>query len=399
MRTVLKHLTLACAGTLLVACADLAQRIGAPENAALRTIGADDAYLLGRQEHLARRFDSAIASYRAALRAEPGHVNARNGLATLHAEQGQFAKAIVILQELTGEAAAASGPQNAYLFSNLGYAYFLDGRYEQAIAALEKACLLDPLNHRAWGHLGGALDKVGQHERAQLMHKQASALQAHDFRADYTIAQRAGIAAIDNAVKAGTAPAQEWASTEVRQAGAGMVELLRVAAPAARAMSGSALAQQALPPVPALPAPAPMPAPAPVPAPASLVQGSAPSTLEKTLQAPAKALLEIRNGNGVTGMAAALARKMGDPALRVVRLSNQKGFKVQQTRVEYQQPFREAAERLAERFGMAALVEIPSCKSTDMRLVIGRDLIRARFALRPLAKPAQVAKAGRGRTS
>ncbi|MFZ3286635.1 MAG: LytR C-terminal domain-containing protein, partial [Telluria sp.] len=124
-----------------------------------------------------------------------------------------------------------------------------------------------------------------------------------------------------------------------------------------------------------------------------------PAALPQRRAGADKALLEISNGNGVTGMAARLARKMGDPALRVVRLSNQKRFNVRQTRVEYQSEFRAAAQRLAERFGTLAVVEVADCKLVNMRLVIGRDLVRTNFALRPLAKPAQMAKAGGDQTS
>ncbi|HZV66700.1 MAG TPA: LytR C-terminal domain-containing protein, partial [Telluria sp.] len=258
---------------------------------------------------------------------DPAHLNARNGLATLHAEQGEFSQAIAIWRDLT--AGAAPGPAAAFLFSNLGYAHFLNGEYEQALAALEKACLLDPLNHRAWQHLGSALARLGQDERAQLMLRQASALRQHDFKADYAIAPRAGLAAIDSAVTA---------HTEVRATASGMFELHNVRA-------------------------APLPL---------------------VLAAPDAILLEIRNGNGVTGMARSLARSMDDPGLRVVRLSNQKGFGVQQTRIEYQPAFRAAAERLAERFGAATVVQA-NTRTADMRLVIGRDLIRAKpvLALKP----------------
>ena len=337
MRTALKHLSVLCAGTLLLACAGVGQRSAPPSQAALRAApaDADQAYQQARAEHLAGRFDAARQAYRRALAADPAHRNARNGLATLHAEQGEFTQAIAIWRELT--ASAAPGPASAFLFSNLGYAHFLNGEYEQALAALEKACLLDPLNHRAWQHLGSALAKLGQDERAQLMLRQASTLQEHDFKADYAIAPRAGLAAIDSAVTA---------HTEVRETASGMFEL-HIVRPA---------------PLPAFPLP--------------LVQA-----------APAQeaTLLEIRNGNGVTGMARSLARSMGDPSLRVVRLSNQKGFGVRQTRIEYQPAFREAAERLAERFGAATVVEVANCKSADMRLVIGRDLIHAKpvLALKP----------------
>ena len=303
MRNELTLLCAACAGTLLLACAN----VGPPQPAvALATAPlARATYEQARAHHLAGRPELARAAYLDVLVREPAHVDARNGLATLHAEQGDFDEAIALWEPLT--ASAAQGPESAFLFRNLGFAYFLHGDYKAALTALEKACVLDPLNHRAWQHLGQALDKLGQAERAQLMYQQARTLERHDFKVDYSAAQGSTVTAIDTAVHA-----PEQARVEL-------------ATP------------------------------------------------------PDSVLLEIRNGNGVIGMAAATARELKEPQLRVVRLSNQKGFTVQQTRVEYQGMYRAAAERLAQRFGDATLQEVDNCKAADLRLVIGHDLLAAKI--------------------
>lgn len=357
MRTVtsLKRLSALCAGTMLLACADLTGRFSVPEQSVARS--ADDAYVMGRNHHLARRYEDALRSYKAALARDPAHVNARNGLATIYAERRAFAQAIPIWREMTDKVQLSSGPASAYLFSNLGYAYFLSGDYENAAATLEKACLLDPLNDRAWHHLGETLQKLGQEQRAQDMFRQAAALQQHDMRADYAAAGGSPVPAIEAAVKAQERPEGEWAATEITQRVDGLLELKRVPAP------GPAHVQT-------------MPVPLP----------DAPSQQET--QPPAVALLEIRNGNGVNGMARALKLKMDDPGFKVVRLTNEKGFNVRQTRIEYQGPFRAAAERLARRFEQASVVQVDNCKRTDMRLVIGHDLARPAVALRTPRQPA-----------
>ena len=351
MKTKLKRMTAVCTGAFLfVACADLGHRPAPDSKPPQASASANEAYVLGRSLHMARRFEAATASYMAALKADPYHVNARNGLATLYAEQGEFAKAIPIWQQLTQEAEGKAGPETAFLFSNLGYAHFLSGEYDNALAAQEKACVLDPLNYRAWNHLGSALDKLGQPERAQLMYKQAAALREHDFKADYALAQRSVAPAIEKAVKAFPRQDEAWATTEVRRLANGMFELHRVpAATISRVDSTPAASPLAIP-------------------------------------SEQRALLEIRNGNGVTGMAKALSIKMDKGSLRVVRLSNQRPFDVRQTRVEYHPAFREAAERLAERFDNAVVVEAGSVKPANMRLVIGRDIAGRNFALKPIAK-------------
>ena len=220
MRTHLKRLSALCAGTLLLACANMGQRLPAAP-----ALAADEAYLIGRTAHLAGRYAQALSSYQSALLADPEHVNARNGLATLHAEQGALQEAIPLWRTLI---AVAKGPESAFLFSNLGYAHLLNGDYDSALAALEQACLLDPLSHKSWQHLGKALDKVGQHERAEQMYRQAAALQAHDFKADYAALGRPPIPAIDKAVQAGAEPGGAWATTEVRQDANGVYQLHRL---------------------------------------------------------------------------------------------------------------------------------------------------------------------------
>ena len=377
MRPTVKYLSSACAGALLFACADIGPRGALPAQPTQLAGSPDDAYVLGRQQHLANRYPAAIASYQAALRLDPRHVNATNGLATLYAEQGNFPKAIALWRELTDPSTAPSGPGAAFLYSNLGYAHLLNGDYQQAVAALERACVLDPLNYRPWRHLGSALEKLGQTERAQLMFKQASTLEQHDFKADYALVKRGGAAPVAAATVTTAAAADSWAATEVRQSANGMFELRRTPPPAAVAAK----------PVPAA-------AVTPAPAVAAVEQNKPEPALAVAVSAAAAAAgdeitwLEIRNGNGITGMARSLARKMGDTSLRVVRLSNEKGFNVERTRIEYQAGFREAATRLAERFGNVDVIEVASCNNADMRLVIGRDLVRSKAEARLLIKAA-----------
>jgi hypothetical protein len=400
MRPTVKYLSSACAGALLFACADTGPRGALPAPPVQLAGSADDAYVLGRQQHMANRDPAAIASYHAALRLAPRHVNATNGLATLYAEQGNFPKAIALWRELTDSPSPPSGPGTAFLYSNLGYAHLLNGDYQQAIVALERACVLDPLNYRAWRHLGSSLQKLGQAERAQLMFKQASTLEQHDFKADYALVKRSAPAAADVGAGAGAVDLAAatatggWAATEVRQGANGMFELRRMAMPAAPAAMPVPVAAVMPAPVAAvMPAPAPLEQDKPEPEPALA------SATVATVEAAAGdevTKLEIRNGNGVTGMARSLARKMGDTSLRVVRLSNEKGFNVEHTRIEYQGGFREAATRLAERFGNATITEVESCNNADMRLVIGRDLVRSKAEARRIIKAALVraAKAG-----
>lgn len=329
MQPILKRLAVLCAGSLLLACASPVARAPAATSLAQ---DAEQAYLLGRSYHMAMRPQQAMAYYRSALRDDPTHLNARNGLAVLYAELGDLKPAIALWQELT---ASAAGRNQAFLFSNLGYAHLIQGEPARALAVLEQACLLDPLSERAWQHLGDALAMTGQQGRAATMHRQAASLRKHDLRSDLE-------------ATAAQAPAQpgapQWARTEVTQRADGMLELRRIE--------------------PSRPSPA-----APLAAPPVKAGQAAPP--------PARARLEISNGNGVTGMAHKVAGQLGQGDPQVVRLSNQKGYGVQRTRVEYQPEYRSAAEHLAARLGAGQVVPASQRGRADLRLVLGRDMAKA----------------------
>ena len=347
-------LSLLC-GALLLACAAppehgaaSAQVAPAPDTQNT-TASADASYARGRALHLARRHDAAIAAYQAAIQADPAHVNARNGLAIAYAERREFARAIPIWRELTRGATMASGPATAFLFANLGHAHLLDGDYDAAVTALEKACLLDPLDARAWHYLGTALQQLGQDERARQMLRQAAALREHDLRADYATLQGARPLPIAQALETEAMRRQdgEWAVVEVASTGNGMFELRRVAARKPRV-------------------PVPTPAPSGLPLPAAV------------------AALEISNGNGRQGLARLLASQLRAPDMKIVRLSNEKGFAVRRTRIEYRPAYRALAERLARRVGASQPVPVDAARA-DVRLVLGHDLAPQRIAACPAA--------------
>ena len=340
MHLIFKRLTMLCTGALLLACASPAAR--APVAGHL-SAGAEQDYLIGRSYHMALRLELAMSYYHSALRNNPLHVKARNGLAVLFAEQGQLSRAIALWQDMT---ASGAGSKQAFLFNNLGYAHLIGGESARALAVLEQACLLDPLSSSAWQNLGDALARTGQQERAAAMHRQAASLRGHDLRSDYAVAPVAG----------------EWAQTDVSQDSGGMFVVRRIEpAPAAWA-----------PVAPIAPI-----AQAPFVIPVALSHGSRP-------------LLEISNGNGMTGMARTVARKLGDGDPRVVRLSNQKGYGVRQTRIEYQPDFKVAAQKLADRLGARQVIPASRTGRSDLRLILGGDMAKAfpaAVAMLPKARP------------
>jgi tetratricopeptide (TPR) repeat protein len=307
---------LLCGACMLLACSTLEH---APPSS------PDAAYVLARQHQLAHNTAEATRLYRQALLAEPQHVNARNGLATALAEEGNLRGAITLWEGLTAELGTNAGPATAYLYSNLGYAYFLDGQYALARQAQERGCLLDPANALAWQRLGATLFHAGDASRAERMQRQAQTLAQHDVHADAMLAGSTIIAAAPPA-----APVEDgWARVELVTGADGLLTLQRTAA------------------------------------------------RQPGVVAPRIASLEISNGNGVRGMARATAQRVNDAGMRLVRLNNEAGFGVRRTRIEYQPALRAAALRLAQRVRPdAVLVEAPRGARTGLRLVLGHDAIR-----------------------
>ena len=243
--------------------------------------------------------------------------------------------------ELTATLPADAGPEAAQRFADLGNASLRSGDVDAARVALERACLLDPLVADSWQSLGEALAALGQGARAQQMLRQAASLRQHDLRADFAATgSQTSVAALDQALDA---PRAGWAQAQIHVGVDGMMELRRI--------------------------------PASVP----VVQ---PRSLQTLSLQPAVARLEIRNGNGVTGMARALARQIDAPGLRVTRLSNQPGFAVRHTRIEYDAAHVDAARRLAQRVGSVHLQEVGRSAPANLRLVLGRDLAHHGTALR-----------------
>lgn len=252
--------------------------------------------------------------------------------APLQAPVGAEPGSLAVWRDLAASPPADAGPDTAYRFADLGSAYLRSGDYDAARVALERACLLDPLVAHSWELLGEALAALGQDARARQMLRQAASLRQHDLRADFaTTGGQTAVAALGQAMET---PQPGWAQAQIHVGVDGMMELRRI--PASAPVVQSALQPLSLP--------------------------------------PAVTRLEISNGNGVTGMARALARRIDAPSLRVTRLSNQPGFAVRHTRIEYDAAHVDAARRLAQRLGSVYLQEVERRAPANLRLVLGRDL-------------------------
>jgi hypothetical protein len=341
-----------CAGALLLACADVARHPGATQG-----FDADRAYDQGRQHHLAGRYDEAIAAYRTVLAAAPRHVRARNALAAAFARQGDFAQAIPIWRALTDETGARHRTGWRLPVRQPRLRLPAGRRLPEGGCRAGKACVLDPLDHRAWRTSAKACAGSARTSAPPRCSARPDLAQP---RFPGRLCRRRRQRRWRRSKRRSRCPARPdsgWAATEVRTAADGTLELLRL--PSQRALAHTAPVRAARP------------------------SRRRAARLELVL-------LEIRNGNGVSGMARALSRQVMGDGLQVTRLSNEKGFQVRRTRIEHgaRLPRRgrtagRAPGLRAGRFEPVQIVQVDNCKPTDMRLVLGQDLARGQLVLRP----------------
>jgi len=359
-RTIREAARAACLGSLLLGCSVPRQDVPAQAVASAAPFGsADGYYTLGSSEHAAAHAPLARRAYEAALRLDPAHRGARNGLAVVLAEGGDYAGAIALWRKLLTQSAGLPSAEQGFLLGNLGYALYLNGDREEAVTMLVWACLRDPLQPVAWEHLGAVLQTLGQTDLALQMMRQGRVLRSHDLRGDYKVAggTAPSAAAVDGAPEHSLWPA-DLARTEVRAVGGAVVEVRRVAPPVAPVL-------------------APVPTPGPLLASVSLPASAAASAPAAPVDAPPQPglRLEISNGNGVRGMAAAWARdrKITEVGWKSVRLTNTRPFAVPVTRLEYGADGEEVARVLAQRLGLPAPRAAAADARADLRIVLGWD--------------------------
>jgi hypothetical protein len=110
--------------------------------------------------------------------------------------------------------------------------------------------------------------------------------------------------------------------------------------------------------------------------------------------------LELSNGNGVTGMARRLGEQLIAKGLPKARLTNQKPFRQRLTQIQYRDGYADVAEALRSRMpNQPAMIKTAALRaSTDVRVVLGRDLPRDVAVLDSLPEVMQVANASQGAT-
>jgi Flp pilus assembly protein TadD len=93
--------------------------------------------------------DAAMASYQRLVDRNPGHAEALHRLAVLYDRRGEFDKSSAFFHR-----ALKHAPGSPDLFSDIGYSYWCQGRYQDAEINLRQAIALDSQHAAAHNHLG-----------------------------------------------------------------------------------------------------------------------------------------------------------------------------------------------------------------------------------------------------
>lgn len=374
MRTTIRRIALCIQGALLLAgCAmlqkdePLALKVAPAQTVRHGAVRAEAQYALGRYYRGQARYGQAVAAFRDALQANPEHAEVRDALGVILASQGRHEEAIAELEK-----AVASAPRSVSIRNNLGYAYRLHGRNAEAVATLEMAAALDPASVRVRDNLqmareGAAGDeKIARLAPAKPEVVQASVAPANSAQ-ESVVQERVAVAlppsatppaaplaavtpAVPLPVAAVPPPARSESESEALRPAASGVPAPQPSSPAAvNEVVAQAPAQVSLPP---------------------------PAVVSTVVSAEKKARLEVSNGNGVNGMAQATARQFQDEGYARPRLTNEQGFRLDSTEIQYRPGFEQQARALQAllRPGVP-MSESPRLRfDVQVRLALGKDV-------------------------
>lgn len=337
-------------------------------------------YQLGRYYQGQNRSDLAIPAFQQALALDKHYAEAHNALGSLYAGQRQYELAITEFQ-----LALAAAPDTAHFYNNLGYAYYLQGRPVEAAAALEKAASLKPGDAKITTNLNLALAQKAKTELVQQAFAPATATPPASTASNVAAPPVAQPVTETTVAAPVLAPASPPVAVE----------------PTAPAPSPS---QPATPPLVAEPAPVIAPSQLPQLAPAEsqkMIEPAAPTMLAavppelpKTAPPSARAALyEVSNGNGITGMARRVNQALLAQGYPAARLTNSKPFRQPVTVVEYRPGYAGVAARLSASLPLKpAITEKAGLRqSTDVRLVLGRDVMTHLALVTPRQRETQLA--------
>ena len=326
---------------------------------------------LGKYHHDRGNIDLAREAYLHAITLDSRQLPSRNALAVIDADEGRLDEAVVLLKSVV-----ADFPALAYPISNLGYLYYLQGQFDNAVTVLESAVTLDPASERARSNLRLAKAAAGSQEELAKLDKSISEesrrvnagvpILSDVDRANSTPAVAAPQTAVASLLSGSIASVQSRlflnAMTESRfdivKTTANVFDL-KVRQPELK------VRQSPLAPPPSAPEAAGMVA----------QRSKSPIPFQ-----PAKAshfddaFVEITNGNGVQGFAGRLRLVLVRQGFVIARLSNARPYIQEVTEIQYRAGYENQATllRAALHDEHVVLHAMQSTGAADIKLVLGK---------------------------
>lgn len=115
------------------------------------------------------RFAEAVPSFRKALELNPGQPQVLNYLGYSWVDRGENLDEAVALIE----AAVRAAPDQGYIIDSLAWAYYRLGRFADALAPMERASLLEPVDPIVTDHLGDVYWVNGRQREARFQWRRA----------------------------------------------------------------------------------------------------------------------------------------------------------------------------------------------------------------------------------
>ena len=152
MKTTSKLLGYLLATSCLVSCSSMNKNVSentqsAPNSATIvagseadliQAQSPEQYYEIGRAYQKKAKYYQAVIAYQKSLRLDPAYKKSITGLATVFADQKLYIVSIPLFEQVT------KLEPNAINFNNLGYAYYLNQQFAEASRVLTQAITLDP---------------------------------------------------------------------------------------------------------------------------------------------------------------------------------------------------------------------------------------------------------------
>lgn len=365
--------------------------------------------------------DFARSAYEASILLDGKQLEARNGLAALHATQGRLEEAKNLFLQIV-----ADFPQASHPYNNIGYIYYLQNNYDAAVLNLQRALALDSGNDRARHNLDAvhiALAKNGGQSTVEMAMAPPSTSPnlptPHNPAVPVTIPTLPSLStpatthSSPSTLSTQTTSIQQTEPVSTLAAADARTQGLAIISPPLQPQSRMEVVQ-ILPNVYELK----LRSATEIVLTEMKVEKS-PVTLAQSLAAPARAMvnalekaitkaspittvklinvktsrIEVANGNGVNGMAKRVSKVLGQQGIAVSLLTNEQPYKQQATKIQYRLGYVQTAMRLKNAMqGHAVLDSSPNLSgNSDVRLVLGKDVLNQMALIEELANVSTVA--------